>query len=108
MVSIHCIINAIKQSLNEISLDWAKSKKATINPVNKKYGKCFQYVIIVAFSHEEIGKLSERMQIFKPFFDKYTWKATNYLSKKDVWKKRMFRFFGKNNLTIALNILYDK
>ena len=31
------------------------------------------------------------------------WKGTNYLSKIDDWKT-----FEKNNLTIALNILYTK
>ena len=44
--------------LNEISLDkggshidspeWIKNKKATINPQNKKYDKCFQYALLVA------------------------------------------------------------
>ena len=31
------------------------------------------------------------------------WKGTNYLSRTDDWKT-----FEKNNLTIALNILYTK
>ena len=29
------------------SPDWIKSKKATINPINKKYNKCFQYAVTV-------------------------------------------------------------
>ena len=32
--------------------DWIKIKKATINPINKKDEKCFQYA--VALNHEEI------------------------------------------------------
>ena len=31
------------------SPDWIKNKKATINPINKKDNKCFQYAVTVAF-----------------------------------------------------------
>ena len=34
------------------SSDWIKSKKATINLINKKDNKCFQYAVIVALNHE--------------------------------------------------------
>ena len=37
------------------SYDWIKSKKATINPINKK-DKCFQYAVTAALSHEETKK----------------------------------------------------
>ena len=37
------------------SPDWMKNKKATINPINKKDNKCFQYRLTVALNHEEIG-----------------------------------------------------
>ena len=30
------------------SSDWIKNKKATINPVNKKDNKCFQYAVKIA------------------------------------------------------------
>ena len=36
------------------SPDWVKTKKATVNPINK-YDKCFQYDQIVAWSHKEPG-----------------------------------------------------
>ena len=39
----------------------------------------------------------------KPFINKYKWEEISYPSKLDDWKK-----FEKNNLTIALNILYIK
>ena len=39
----------------------------------------------------------------KPFIDKYNWEGTNYPSEKDDWKN-----FQKNNLTIALNVLFVK
>ena len=35
---------------------WIKNKKATIDPVNKKDNKCFQYVVKLALNHEEIKK----------------------------------------------------
>ena len=38
------------------SPDWIKNKKVTINPINKKIYKCFQYVVTVALNHEGIGK----------------------------------------------------
>ena len=33
--------------------DWIKSKKAAINPINKKYNSCFQYAITVTLNHEK-------------------------------------------------------
>ena len=39
----------------------------------------------------------------KPLIDKYNWEGINYRSEKDDWK-----IFEKNNLAIALNILYAK
>ena len=40
---------------------WIKNKKATINPINKKVNKCFQYAVTGTLSHEDIGKHSERI-----------------------------------------------
>ena len=36
------------------SPDSIKSKKATINPINNKDNKCFQYTVTVMLNHEEI------------------------------------------------------
>ena len=47
-----------------------KNKKAAINPFNKNDNKCFQNAITVAFIHEKIGKLTEKISIIKPFIDK--------------------------------------
>ena len=38
------------------SPDWIKNKKATINPIDKKDNKCFQYALAVVLNHEEIKK----------------------------------------------------
>ena len=36
------------------SAEWPKNKKATINAVNKKVDKCFQYAITVSINHQNI------------------------------------------------------
>ena len=50
---------------------WIKNTKATINPINKKDNKCFQYVITVALNHDEIKKDQQRIIKRKPFRNKY-------------------------------------
>ena len=45
----------------------------------------------------------EKVSNIKPFINKYKWKEIDYPSKIDDWK-----IFDKNNLTIALNILFIK
>ena len=77
--------------------------KATIKSINKKDNKCFQYAVTVVLSHEEIGKNLERITKVKCFINKYNWEGINFPSEKDDSKK-----FEKNNVTIALNILYTK
>ena len=52
------------------SPDWIKNKRATINPINKKDDKCFQYTITVTLNYEEIGKHAERITKVKPFINK--------------------------------------
>ena len=85
------------------SCDSIKYKKSTINPINKKDNKCFQYAVTGALNHEETGKHGERITKIKPFINKYKWEEINFPSGKDGWKK-----FEKNNVTIALNVLYVK
>ena len=88
---------------NKDSPDWIKTKKVAVNPINKNDNKCFQYAKTVTWNHEEIEKHSERGTKIKPFINKYNWKGINFPSEKDDWKK-----FKKNNLTIAINVLYAK
>ena len=85
------------------SPDWIKNKKATINPINKKYNKCFQYAVTVALDHEGIGKHSARITKIKPYINKYNCEEINSLLGKGNWKK-----LEKTNITIALNVLYAK
>ena len=48
-----------------------KQKKGTINSINKKDNKCFQYAVTVTLNYEEIGKHPERITQIKPFINKY-------------------------------------
>ena len=53
------------------SPDWIKNKKATVNPINNKDNRCFQYIVTIALNHEEIGKNPGRITKIKPFINKY-------------------------------------
>ena len=70
-------------------LYWIKNKKAAIN------------IITVALNHDEIKNDLQRVTKIKRFVKKYNWEGTKFSSQKDDWKK-----FEKNNVTIALNVLY--
>ena len=39
------------------SPDWIKNKNSSINPINKKDKKCFQYAITVPLNHKEIENI---------------------------------------------------
>ena len=91
------------KNLNRGGLYKEKTKKATINPMNKYNQKCFEYAETLALNQERIEKNSERITKVKPFIDKHNFEELNDPSEKDDWKK-----FDKNNLIISLNVLYAK
>ena len=82
---------------------WIKKKKARINLKNE-VDKCFQYVKTVALNHEEIKSNPQRISKTKPFINNYNRNGIKYPSKIDDDCKTI----EKNNLAIALNILYIK
>ena len=84
------------------SPDLTKNKKPTINPINKKDNKYFHYAVTVALNYEEIKKDPETITKIKPFINKYK-EGMYFPSERDNWKK-----IEKNNVTIALNVLYAK
>ena len=62
-----CLLYCHKTNMKGIrsyinSPDWIQNKKATINLINEKYNKCFQYSITVALNHEEIKKDLQRIK----------------------------------------------
>ena len=85
------------------SPDWIKSKKTTINPINEKDNKCFQYAVTVTLNYKKIKKDPQRTTKIKPFINKCNWEVINFPSEKVYWKK-----FKKKNATIALNVSYSK
>ena len=50
------------------SPDWIKTKKATINHINKKDNKYFHYAVTVTLNYQEIHKRSTKNS--KPFMNK--------------------------------------
>ena len=85
------------------SPDWTKNQKVTINLINQKGNKCFQYAVTVTLNHKVIGKNPERIIKIKPFINKYKWKEINFPLEKGDWK-----YVIKNNVKTAINILYAK
>ena len=82
-------INPHRCESNIDSPDWIKTKKAAINPINKKGNKCLQHAVTVAVNHEKIGKNPERISKIKTFIDKYNWEGINFLSEEDDLKKKL-------------------
>ena len=80
-----------------------KNKKATINPINNKDNKYFQYAVTVTLNYEEIKKDPQRITKIKLFINKYNWEGINFPSEKDDWK-----MLEKNNRTTPPNVLYAK
>ena len=64
------------------SPDWIKKKKATLNPINKKNNKCFQYTIAAELNYEETGKHAEKITKIEPFINKYKREGVNFPSEK--------------------------
>ena len=80
-----------------------KKQKATINPINEKYNKCFQYDVTVTLNYEEVKKDPQRITKITPFINNYNWGGINFPSENDDWKK-----IEKNSGTTVLNVLYAK
>ena len=75
------------------SPDWIKSN----NDINED-NKCFQYAATVALNHKEIRKKLQIISKINPFIDRYSWKGTNYPSRKDAWISKV----EKNNQKLLL------
>ena len=85
---ICCTANAIKSILNMVSYidssDSIKNEKPTVNPINKKDNKCFQYAATVALNHEENKKYLQGTSKVKLYLDKYDWAGIR--NKLSIWK----------------------
>ena len=83
------------------SAEWIKNKRVTINPKNTKNNNCFQYAIIAALNHQNIGHHPERISKLKPFINNYNWNDIDCPAHLKDWRK-----FECNNKTIVLNVAY--
>ena len=54
-------------------------------------------------NYKEMEKILKEWQKLYVFISKYNWEGIHYPSEKDYWKK-----FVKNNVKIALDVLYAK
>ena len=64
------------------SPDWIKNRKATINSINKKDNKRFQYALKITLNYEKIKKDLQRNNK-NPFINKYNFEGINFPSEKD-------------------------
>ena len=65
-----------------------KNKQRTVNLINKKDSKCFQYTITVALNCKEVKKDPQGTKL-KPFMSKYNSKRIIFLSKKKLIGKSL-------------------
>ena len=63
---------------------WIKTKRPTINPINKDDDKCFQYSATVELNYKDIRKRLRQISKFKAFINKYNWKDKIMHQKKMV------------------------
>ena len=67
------------------SPDWVKNKKPTINSINKKGTKCFQYAVTVMLNYEEMKNDLQRITKVKLFINKYNWEGIIIHQKNIIW-----------------------
>ena len=79
--------------------EWLALKKCVLNP-QKNDNKCFQYSVILALYHEQIGKNYYTVSKIKLFVNNFDWKSINFPAQEQDYKT-----FEMNNKSIALNIL---
>ena len=60
--------------------DLTKNRKDTINLINKKDKKCFQYVVTLVLNHKQMKEDPQRRTKIKP------WEEIIFPSEKDDWK----------------------
>ena len=77
--------NTIRGASYIESPDWIKN--ATINSINQKGNKCFQYTVTIVLNHEEIKEDPQRITEIKPFINKSNWEGIQFPSENYDWKK---------------------
>ena len=101
LLSYHIHKTSLKRgNLHIKSPEWILNKRATINPKNND-NRCFEYSIVIALHHQQIGRHPERMSNIDFFGLMYNWKGIEFPAGIKDWKR-----FEQNNKKIVLNILF--
>ena len=90
------------KNLSELnSLGCIRAKKEAIINNNNNNNKNFQNALDDSSNYQTIEKDPQRISKLKPHINKNNWKEIDFPARPKEWIK-----FEKNNITIALNILY--
>ena len=80
------------------SSEWLINTRATIDAKNND-GNCFQYAMIVALNHQNVGNNPERISKNKPFINQYNWKDIDIKEhQKDKKKLTDWKKFEEEDL----------
>ena len=88
------------------SSEWLMNTRATIDAKNND-GNCFQYAMIVALNHQNVGNNPERISKNKPFINQYNWKDIDIKEhQKDKKKLTDWKKFEEEDLKNLKTISY--
>ena len=88
------------------SSEWLINTRATIDAKNND-GNCFQYAMIVALNHQNVGNNPERISKNKPFINQYNWKDIDIKEhQKDKKKLTDWKKFEEEDLKNLKTISY--
>ena len=75
LLTYHIHKTSLKRGKSYIkSPEWVANKKAVINPKNKD-NRCFEYSIVIALHHQQMGSHPERISHFNVFSQMYNWEG---------------------------------
>ena len=88
------------------SSEWLINTRATIDAKNND-GNCFQYAMIVALNHQNVGNNPERISKNEPFINQYNWKDIDIKEhQKDKKKLTDWKKFEEEDLKNLKTISY--
>ena len=88
------------------SSEWLINTRATIDAKNND-GNCFQYAMIVALNHQNVGNNPEKISKNKPFINQYNWKDIDIKEhQKDKKKLTDWKKFEEEDLKNLKTISY--
>ena len=86
--------------------DWIWRERATINSINKKDNKCYQYTVTVPLNYKEIKKDPQRMTKIKTLIKIFNDSKQNYIVVEKL-SALLQRIMLKSNGDYCLNCLHS-